>query len=91
MTTLQMLQKDLEEVYSLADLKASLNGAEVRLFIENDYEVENIKQKVFRGLASELQNITNSDVLVVDGISYKVISITPTSDELELILWVERI
>jgi len=84
------LQELHEESFRTIAFPFVWNGKTVYLKREEDFEVENSNQNVFRGLKSEIGNIKNGDVLSCpyykDNKELKVISARHFGDDANFIL-----
>ncbi len=91
MSLKESIVNDLPLIYKeLADVQATFKGNPIYAFFDDNYDVENIRQKVIRVQSSDVQGITNADTITIDGITHKVIMFEKTPDGFEMIIGLEK-
>lgn len=91
MSLKESIVQDLPLIYKeLADTQVDFKGNLIYAFYDDNYDVENIRQKVIKVQASDVSGITNADTIEIDGITHKVIMFEKTPDGFEMIIGLEK-
>jgi len=86
-----LMEDDLQLIYDeLYDAKATFKGNEISVFFSPDYEIQSSKEKIITAQSKDVSGITNSDVLAIDGIDYKVITFNESADGRETTIGLEK-
>lgn len=73
MTFKEMRIADLAVIYNTAEFakEATYKGNKISFFYRKDIEVESIKEKVIKTIASNVPSLKIGDIFTIDGSDYK--------------------